>query len=227
MQQHPNVRFWHSKRMSTFLLTPPSIFSSDPLRSVVPMLDEATIATRRCRRGNRMKRLDAHSGGAAVWPLASILSFAVVMLVVGLRSASAQECDYKTCGELMARDGSMSWSISGGRDYSPDTKRACAELNACVRRAKNNMAKRAPAAPAAKSGSLESSRTDSGTELRLEPANKQARGVQPASPKASNELTTSSVPTANGANGKPTRCFAVAEILVPIDCSPDRPPSGR
>jgi hypothetical protein len=174
-----------------------------------------------------MKRLDAHSGGAGAWPLATILSSVVVMLVIGLRCASAEECDYKTCGELMARDGSMSWSISGGRDYSPDTKRACAELNACVRRAKNNMAKRAPAAPAAKPGSLESSRKDSGTESKLETANKQARGVQPASPKASNELPTSGVPTADGANGKPARCFAVAEILVPIDCSPDRPPSGR
>jgi hypothetical protein len=174
-----------------------------------------------------MKRLDAHLGGAGVRPLAAILSFAVIMLVIGLRCASAEECDYKTCGELMARDGSVSWSVSGGRDYAPDTKRACAELNACVRRTKNNMAKRAPAAPAAKSGALESGRKDSGTESNLEPANKQAKGMQPASPKASNELTTSGIPTAEDANRKPPRCFAVAEILVPVDCSPSRPPSGR
>jgi hypothetical protein len=174
-----------------------------------------------------MKRLDAHSGGAGVWTLATILSFAVIMLVIGLRCASAEECDYKTCGELMARDGSVSWSVSGGRDYAPDTKRACAELNACVRRAKSNMAKRAPAAPAAKAGAaLESGRNDSGTESNLEPANNQAKGMQPASPRASNELTTSGIPTAD-ANGKPSRCFAVAEILVPTDCSPNRPPSGR
>jgi len=174
-----------------------------------------------------MKRLDAHPGGAGVWAPATILSFAVIMLVIGLRCASAEECDYKTCGELMARDGSLSWSVSGGRDYSPDTKRACAELNACVRRAKNNMAKRAPAAPTAKSGSLESGRNDSGTESNLKPANKQAKGMQPASPRASNELTTSGIPTADDANGKPARCFAVAEILVPIDCAPGGPPSGR
>jgi hypothetical protein len=70
----------------------------------------------------------------------AILSFAVSMLAVGLECASAEECDYKTCGALMARDGSVSWAVSGPRDYSPDTKRACAELNACVRRAKNNSA---------------------------------------------------------------------------------------
>jgi hypothetical protein len=178
-----------------------------------------------------MTRLDAHPGGAGVWAPATILSFAVIMLAIGFRSASAEECDYKTCGELMARDGSLSWSVSGGRDYSPDTKRACAELNACVRRAKNNMAKRPPAAPtaapAAKSGSLESGRKDSRTESELKPANKQANGTQPASPRASNELTTSGIPTADDANGKPARCFAVAEILVPIDCAPGAPPSGR
>jgi hypothetical protein len=70
----------------------------------------------------------------------AILSFAVGTLAVGLECTSAEECDYKTCGALMARDGSVSWAVSGPRDYSPDTKRACAELNACVRRAKNNSA---------------------------------------------------------------------------------------
>ena len=155
----------------------------------------------------------------------AILSFAV--LAIGLGRASAEECDYRTCGALMARDGSVSWSVSGERDYAPDTKRACADLNACVRRAKNDMAKRAPAAPAAKPGALESGRNDSRTESNLEPANKQAKGMQPASPRASNELTTSGIPTADDANGKPSRCFAVAEILVPIDCSAGQPPSVR
>jgi hypothetical protein len=61
------------------------------------------------------------------------LSFAISVLAIGL-GASAEECDYRTCGALMARDGSLSWAVSGRRDYSPDTKRACAELNACVRR---------------------------------------------------------------------------------------------
>ena len=70
----------------------------------------------------------------------AILSFAVGTLAVGLECTSAEECDYKTCGALMARDGSVLWAVSGPRDYSPDTKRACAELNACVRRAKNNSA---------------------------------------------------------------------------------------
>ena len=68
----------------------------------------------------------------------AILSIAISMLVIGLECTSAEECDYKTCGALMARDGLVSWAVSGRREYSPDTKRACAELNACVRRAKNN-----------------------------------------------------------------------------------------
>ncbi len=76
----------------------------------------------------------------------AILSFAVTMLALGLKCASAEECDYKTCGSLMARDGSVSWRISGRREYAADTKRACAELNACVRRAKNNSAGREVAA---------------------------------------------------------------------------------
>src|SRR6516225_5964736 len=58
----------------------------------------------------------------------AILSIAVSMLAIGLECASAEECDYKTCGALMARDGLVSWTGSGRRDYSPDTKRACAEL---------------------------------------------------------------------------------------------------
>jgi len=78
----------------------------------------------------------------------AILSFVVSMSAIGLRCASAEECDYKTCGALMARDASVSWAVSGPHDYSPDTKRACAEFNACVRRAKNNAAGRAGAAPA-------------------------------------------------------------------------------
>src|SRR5215471_10695333 len=78
----------------------------------------------------------------------AILSIAISMLVIGLECTSAEECDYKMCGALMARDGLVSWAVSGPRDYSPDTKRACAELNACVRRAKNNSAGRAAAAPA-------------------------------------------------------------------------------
>ena len=58
------------------------------------------------------------------------------LLVISLECTSAEECDYKTCGALMARDGLVSWAVSGRHDCSPDTKRACAELNACVRRAK-------------------------------------------------------------------------------------------
>jgi hypothetical protein len=55
-------------------------------------------------------------------------------------------------------------AVSGRRDYSPDTKRACAELNACVRRAKNNSAGRAAAAPAPGSSSLNSSPKGSATD---------------------------------------------------------------
>ena len=94
----------------------------------------------------------------------AILSIAISMLMIGLECTSAEECDYKTCGALMARDGLVSWAVSGRRDYSPDTKRACAELNACVRRAKNNSAGRAAAAPAPGSSSLKSSPKGSATD---------------------------------------------------------------
>jgi hypothetical protein len=94
----------------------------------------------------------------------AILSIAISMLAIGLECASAEECDYNTCGALMARDGSVSWAVSGRRDYSPDTKRACAELNACVRRAKNNSAGRAAAAPAPGLSSLKSSPKGSATD---------------------------------------------------------------
>ena len=90
----------------------------------------------------------------------AILSFVVSVSAIGLECASAEECDYKTCGALMARDASVSWAVSGRHDYSPDTKRACAEFNACARRAKNNSAGRAVAAPAAGSSSLKSSSKD-------------------------------------------------------------------
>src|SRR5215469_2811767 len=94
----------------------------------------------------------------------AILSFAVSMLAIGLECAGAEECDYKTCGALMVRDGSVSWGVLGRRDYSPDAKRACAELNACVHRAKNNSARRAAAAPATGSSSLKSSPKGSATD---------------------------------------------------------------
>jgi hypothetical protein len=107
----------------------------------------------------------------------AILSFVVSVLAIGLKCTSAEECDYKTCGALMARDAS-SWAVSGQHDYSPDTKRACAEFNACVRRAKNSSAGRAAAAPAAGSSSLKSSSTDSTTVSKPEPVDKQ--GNSPA-----------------------------------------------
>src|SRR5262249_25201667 len=94
----------------------------------------------------------------------AILIIAISMLAIGLECTSAEECDYKTCGALMTRDGLVSWAVSGRRDYSPDTKRACAELNACVRRAKNNSAGRAAAAPAPGSNSLKSSPKGSATD---------------------------------------------------------------
>jgi hypothetical protein len=152
----------------------------------------------------------------------AILSFAVSVSAIGL-GASAEQCDYKSCGALMARDGSISWAISGRRDYSPDTKRACAELNACIRRAKSNSVGRALAAPTPGSSSLKSSPTDSTTESKREPADKQANGMQPASKNAVHETSGNGIPNADPPNGKPTPCFAVAEILVLVDCSP----SGR
>ena len=107
----------------------------------------------------------------------AILSFGVTILAIGLECATAEECDYTTCGELMARDGSASWA----NDYSPDTKRACAELNACVRRAKNNSAGRAVVPPAAGSGTLKSNPKGPATALKPEVDGKQSEGTQPAS----------------------------------------------
>jgi hypothetical protein len=110
----------------------------------------------------------------------TILSFVVSLLAIGLECyASAEECDYKTCGALMARDASASWAVSGQHDYSPDTKRACAEFNACVRRVKNNSSGRASTAPLAGSSSLRSSST---TAVNPGPANKQAKDVQAGGP---------------------------------------------
>ena len=113
----------------------------------------------------------------------AILSFAV--LAIGLGRASAEECDYRTCGALMARDGSASWGVSGRREYAPDTKRACAELNACVRRAKNHTAGRAVAAPAVGSSSLTSGKSEQ----------KQAKDIQPASTGAVHETSGNGVQT--------------------------------
>jgi hypothetical protein len=119
----------------------------------------------------------------------AILSFVVSVSAIGLECASAEECDYKTCGALMARDASVSWAISGRHDYSSDTKRACAEFNACVRHAKNNSAGRAAAAPTAGSSSLKSSSKDSTTVLKPQPADRQAKDMQPASPPAQGPAT--------------------------------------
>jgi hypothetical protein len=148
----------------------------------------------------------------------AILSLAVTMVTIGLECASAEQCDYKTCGALMARDGG-SWGAAGGRDYAPDTKRACAELNACLRRAETNSAGRAVAAPAAGPSSL--------TVLSLEPADKPTKGVQPTSTSAVHQTSSTGIPAADRSNGTPTRCFAVAEILVPVDCSPSGPQHPR
>jgi hypothetical protein len=162
-----------------------------------------------------------------------ILSFAVTLLVLGVDSASAEECDYKTCGALMARDGSVSWGISGPREYAADTKRACAALSACLRRAKNNAASRAAAAPAAGSSSSKSSPKDSATAPKPQPADKQAEGTQAGPTSAVHETTGNGIITGNGIrngdrpNAKPAPCFGVAEILVPVDCSPTGPPSTR
>jgi len=151
----------------------------------------------------------------------AIFSFAVSVLAVRLE-CSAEECNYKTCGALMARDGSVSWALSGPRDYSPDTKRACAELNACVCRAKNTSARPAAAAPAAGSSSLNSS-PNGLANLKPEPADKQAKGTQPALKGAVHETFGDGIPNADHSNGEPTPCFAVAEVLVQVDCSPSRP----
>jgi hypothetical protein len=139
----------------------------------------------------------------------AISSFAV--LAIGLGRASAEECDYRTCGALMARDGSASWGVSGRREYALDTKRACAELNACVRRVKNHTTGRAAAAPAVSSSSY--------TGGKPEPADKQAKDMQPASTGAVHETSGNGVANTDRSNGKPAPCFAVAEILVRVDCS--------
>jgi len=148
----------------------------------------------------------------------AILSFAVTMLVLGVECASAEECDYKTCGTLMARDGSVSWGISGRREYAADTKRACAALSACVRRAKNNSAGRAATAPVVGSNSSNSNSKGSATASKPPPTDNQAKGTQSTSASLAHEAT---------GKGEPTPCFAVAEILVPVDCSPSGPQSTR
>ena len=153
----------------------------------------------------------------------AILSTAVTMVTLGLERASADECDYKTCGALMARDGSVSWGMSGRREYAPDTKRACAELNACVRRAKNDSAGRAATAPAAGASSSKSNPKGLATNLKPQSEDKQAKGTQSASTIAIQETSGNGIPNAGRSNGKPTPCFAVAEILVPVDCSSSGP----
>jgi hypothetical protein len=153
----------------------------------------------------------------------AILSFAIAVPAIGLGHASAEECDYKKCGALMARDGSASWGLSGPRDYSPDTKKACAELAACVRRAKNNPAGRAAAAAAPGSSASKSSAKDSAPVLHAEPADKEAKVVQPAPTNAVHDNSGHGPPNADRSDGKPTQCFAVAEILVAVDCSPSKP----
>jgi hypothetical protein len=96
----------------------------------------------------------------------AILSI-VISSAIGFKcDASAEECDYKTCGALMARDASVSWAVSGQHDYSLDTKRACAEFNACVRRAKNNSARQSPAAQHAAPVTVGSSPATIGSTLR-------------------------------------------------------------
>jgi hypothetical protein len=149
----------------------------------------------------------------------AISSVAVILLAIGLEYANAEECDYKTCGALMARDGSVSWGISGGREYSADTKRACAELNACARRAKNKSAGRARPAPGADSSSLKPNPKDPAPILKPDPADKQAKVMQPASPGAVHETSANGVLDANRSKSKTTPCFAAAEILIPVDCA--------
>src|SRR6516225_5785698 len=136
----------------------------------------------------------------------AILSIAISMLVIGLECTSAEECDYRTCGALMARDGLVSWAVSGRREYSPDTKRACAELNACVRRAKNNSVGRAAAAPAAGASSSKSNPKGSATNLKPQSEDKQAKGTQSASTIAVHETSGNGIPNAGRSNGKPTPC---------------------
>jgi hypothetical protein len=175
--------------------------------TAIPIASPSSTSTRLAS-----ARISSQSGRFA------ILALAVTMLAIGLDAANAEVCDYKTCGALMARDGG-SWGIAGGRDYAPDTKRACAELNACLRRAKTNSAGRAVAAPAAGPSSM--------TVLSLEPADKPTKGMQPAPTSAVHETSSTGIPAADRSNGMPTRCFAVAEILVSVDCSPSGPQPPR
>jgi hypothetical protein len=167
----------------------------------------ATILLRN-EEGNRMGSQCRHL---------AILIVATSLVAIGLACASAEECDYKACGALMARDGSV-WAVLGHHGYSPETKRACAELNACIRRAKSASGGRAATAPAAGSSSSESSPNGPATVFSSEPADKPQRR-QPASNSAVHETSGNDVPNADRSNGKPTPCFAVAEILVPVDCT--------
>jgi hypothetical protein len=74
---------------------------------------------------------------------------------------------------------------------------------------------------------LKSSSKGSATVLKPEPADKQAKGVQPASTSAVHQTSSNGIPNADRSDGKPPPCFAVAEILVPVDCSPSGPPYTR
>jgi hypothetical protein len=89
-------------------------------------------------------------------------------------------------------------------------------------RAKNTSAGRATAAPAAGSSSLNSSPSGLAN-LKPEPVDKQAKGTQPVLKGAVHETFGNGIPNADHSNGKPTPCFAVAEILVQVDCSPSGP----
>jgi len=135
----------------------------------------------------------------------AILSFAV--LAIGLGRARGEECDYRTCGALMARDGSASWGVSGRREYAPDTKRACAELNACVRRAKNHTAGRVVAAPAVGSSSLTSGKSEQ----------KQAKDIQPASTGAVHETSGNGVQTTNQRRVSEWRRSWYGSIVLSVD----------
>ena len=56
--------------------------------------------------------------------------------------------------------------------------------------------------------------------LSSEPANKQVKNMRPPLTSAVRDISGDGIPNADRANHKPSPCFAVAEILVQVDCSP-------
>ena len=152
----------------------------------------------------------------------AILSCAVTMLAIGLECASAEKCDYKTCGALMARDGLVFW---GSQDDAiirlTRSRHVLSSMPAYVVPKTTRPDKQwpHPRGRAQNAIEIELKRFSNSLET-VEPVDKQAKGTQPVLKGAVHETFGNGIPNADRSDGKPPPCFAVAEILVPVDCAP-------